>query len=413
MRDIATALRGPPRSALAAGLQRSYGDVSLNSGGSLINTRALDRFVSADWTTGVVVVEAGMTIGELLRVAVPKGWFIPVTPGTKFVTIGGAVANDVHGKNHHEKGTLGRFVRKLVLVRSDGDSVELSNEQQPELFAATVGGLGLSGVILRVELSMMPIQSAFLDVETIPVGNIDEFFKINAESQSWPYTVAWVDCFATGAEVGRGLYMRGRPATDGDLAVHGQPKLTVPFTAPSLLLNPLTIQGFNAVYRRYGGSGGKARAHYDGFFYPLDSIGSWNRLYGPRGFYQFQCAVPMERGAEVMRQMLSAAAKARQGSFLIVLKTFGDLRSPGLLSFPLPGVTLALDFPNKGEGTRRLLGQLNAMAIEAGGRIYPAKDASMTAEQFQTAYPRWQEVERQRDPAISSSFWRRVTGLAA
>lgn len=398
---------------LAVGLRRSYGDVCLNPGGGLIDAGHLDRFAGADWDAGVVEVEAGLTIDELLRVSVPRGWFVPVTPGTKFVTLGGAVANDVHGKNHHGMGTIGRFVRRLVLARSDGEIVETSRDLQPELFAATIGGLGLTGVILRVELELTRITSAFFEVETLAVANVDDFFRINADSASWPYTVAWVDCFATGAEIGRGLYMRGRPASDGGLVVHGHPKLAVPFSAPSFLLNSLTIQGFNAVYRRLASPGRLARTHYDSFFYPLDSIASWNRLYGSRGFYQFQCAVPMARGAEVIRTMLSMAAEARQGSFLIVLKTFGDLGSPGVLSFPLPGVTLALDFPNKGDSTRALLGRLNAVAAEAGGRLYPAKDATMTSDQFQQAYPRWREVERLRDPAMSSGFWRRVTGASA
>lgn len=411
--DFPGLLRSAGGSALATGMHRSYGDVSLNPGGLLLDLRGLDRFIDADWIAGVVKVQAGLTIDDLLRVCVPKGWFIPVTPGTKFVTLGGAIANDVHGKNHHQMGTLGRSVRSIVLARSGGEVVEVSAEQRPELFAATIGGLGLTGVIISLQLSLVRIASAFIDVETIPVANVEDFFRINTESQPWPYTVAWVDCFAAGEEVGRGLYMRGRPAPDGGLSVHGRPRLAVPFTAPSLLLNSLTMQGFNAVYRRYSSRAKPTRMHYDGYFYPLDSIGSWNRLYGPRGFYQFQCAVPMARGPEVLRQMLSAAATARQGSFLIVLKTFGDLPSPGVLSFPLPGVTLALDFPNKGDSTRRLLEQLNAMAVEAGGRIYPAKDATMTAEQFQTSYPRWREVEAQRDPAISSAFWRRVTGFAA
>ncbi|WP_445492844.1 FAD-binding oxidoreductase [Rhodopseudomonas sp. RCAM05734] len=398
---------------LPIGLRRSYGDVCLNGGGQLLDTAALDRFISADWRAGMVVAEAGLTIDDLLRVSVPKGWFIPVTPGTRFVTLGGAVANDVHGKNHHQMGTIGRFIRRLVLARSDGEVVEISAEQRPELFAATIGGLGLTGVILQVELSMSKIGSAFLDVQTLPMSDVDDFFRINAESEAWPYTVAWVDCFATGAAVGRGLYMRGRPLADGDLAVHGRPRLAIPFALPSFLLNPLTIRGFNAFYRGVAGRSGSQRTHYGSFFYPLDSIASWNNLYGSRGFYQFQCVVPTSNGPELMRQMLSAAAEARQGSFLIVLKTFGDLVSPGILSFPRPGVTLALDFPNKGPRTLTLVGRLNAMAIDAGGRIYPAKDATMTGDQFRTSYPRWEEVERLRDPGVMSDFWRRMTGTAS
>lgn len=395
---------------LPIGLRRSYGDVCLNAGGRLLETEALDRFIRADWQAGVVVVEAGLTIDDLLRVSVPKGWFVPVTPGTKFVTLGGAIANDVHGKNHHQMGTIGRFIRRMVLARSNGELVDISPEDTPEMFAATIGGLGLTGIIVQVELSMTKIGSAFLDVETLPVRDVDDFFRINAESQSWPYTVAWVDCFATGAAVGRGVYMRGRLLADGDLTVHARPRLAIPFALPSFLLNPLTIRGFNALYRRFAVRSERRRTHYDSFFYPLDSIATWNNLYGSRGFYQFQCVVPMHHGSEVLRQMLTTVAEARQGSFLIVLKTFGELISPGILSFPRPGVTLALDFPNKGPRTLALIRRLNAMAIDAGGRIYPSKDATMTADQFRSSYPRWEEVERLRDPGILSDFWRRVTG---
>jgi FAD/FMN-containing dehydrogenase len=397
---------------LAVGMRRSYGDVCLNAGGHVFDVTGMDRFVEADWTNGTVQVEGGLTIDHLLRVAVSKGWFVPVTPGTKFVTLAGAVANDVHGKNHHGMGTIGRHVRRIYLARSDGSVLELSPTQHAEMFAATIGGLGLTGVILKLELALLRIESACLDVETIAVANIDEFMTINAASSDWPYTVAWVDCFAGGADIGRGLYMRGRPAATGDLKAHGDPRISVPIDAPSTLLNPVSMRAFNTVYRRMARRG-RFHQHYNSFFYPLDSIGAWNRLYGSRGFYQFQCVVPMTVGRDAIRNMLAAAAAARQGSFLIVLKTFGDLASPGILSFPKPGITLALDFPNKGDRTFRLLERLNAMAIEAGGRIYPAKDATMTGDQFRAAYPRWEEVERLRDPAVLSDFWRRVTGITA
>lgn len=408
--DAALVLQCGTAPSLAVGARRSYGDVCLNAGGRLLETDRLDRFVSADWETGVVIAEAGLTIDQLLRVSVPKGWFIPVTPGTKFVTLGGAVANDVHGKNHHHTGTFGRFVRKIHIARSKDGIVETSIEQNPDLFAATIGGLGLTGIILRVEFSMIRMASSYLEVQTIPTANTEDFFRVNAESNDWPYTVAWVDCFATGGDMGRGLFMRGRPMADGVLTVHGRPRLTMPFTAPSFLLNPVSIRGFNALYRRSSRRDCPVRMHYDAFFYPLDSIAGWNRLYGPSGFYQFQCVLPLTTAADVMNRMLNLVADARQGSFLVVLKTFGDLRSPGILSFPRPGVTLALDFPNKGVSTRQLLGRLNTLAVDAGGRIYPAKDATMTGYQFRTAYPRWPDVERLRDLAITSDFWRRVTG---
>lgn len=408
--DASEKLRSAGGPALAVGIRRSYGDVCLNAGGRLLETGYLDRFVRADWRTGMIAVGAGLTIDQLLRVSVPKGWFVPVTPGTKFVTLGGAVANDVHGKNHHQKGTFGRYVRSLQLARSDGSILDVSREQHPDLFAATIGGLGLTGVVVRVELELLRIGSAYFDVETLPMASIDDFFRLSAESASWPYSVAWADCFATGDAIGRGLFVRGRSLDDGALDVHSDPKMAVPFSAPSMLLNPLTIRIFNALYRRLAAHDGVARQHYDKFFYPLDAVGSWNKLYGARGFYQFQCVIPMDGGVDVLRRILQTAADARQGSFLVVVKTFGSLTSPGVLSFPREGVTLTLDFPNKGANTDQLMTRLNAMAIDAGGRIYPAKDATMTAQQFQSSFPRWEEVERHRDPALMSDFWRRVTG---
>ena len=398
--------------ALCHGLGRSYGDVCLNENGRLIVTDLLDRFVSYDRERGVVRAEAGLSFDRLLRVIVPHGWFVPVTPGTKFVTLGGAVANDVHGKNHEGAGTFGCHVRAISLARSSGEVLTLSPAENAELFAATIGGLGLTGVMLWVELQLVPIKSAMIESETIALENLDEFFRVAEESHDWPHTVAWVDCLAKGAAAGRGLFIRGRHAEEGGLKVHHAPRLAMPFDAPGVLLNAHTIALFNAGYRRRPWALGLHRVHYDPFFYPLDAIAGWNRLYGKRGFFQHQSVVPMAGAPDTVRKLLALTAEFGEGSFLMVLKLFGDKPSPGLLSFPMAGATLALDFANKGESTRRLLDRMAELVLAAGGRLYPAKDATMSGTAFRAGYPDWRKLEAQRDPALMSDFWRRVTAQA-
>jgi L-gulonolactone oxidase len=402
---------GAPR--LCYGMGRSYGDVCLNERGRLIVTDMLDRIISFDRQSGILRAEAGLTFDRLLRVTVPRGWFAPVVPGTKFVTLGGAVANDVHGKNHEHVGTFGAHVIAIGLIRSSGEMLTLSQEDNAELFAATIGGLGLTGVIAWVELQLAPIRSAMIDTETFALGDLADFFKRAEESRDWAYTVAWIDCLAKGAATGRGFFTRGRHAEEGDLTVHKPSRLDVPFDAPGVLLNAHTIRLFNALYRHRPFVLGEKRMHYEPFLFPLDAVAHWNRLYGRRGFFQHQSAVPMAGAFETLRKLLELTATFGEGSFLVVLKLFGDEPSPGLVSFPLPGATLALDFPNKGESTRRLLERMADVVLAAGGRLYPAKDATMSGAAFRSGYPAWRKLEAQRDPAIMSDFWRRVTAEAA
>ena len=396
------------RPLLCRGLGRSYGDVGLNTGGYLLDTARADHFLSADWETGLVRAEAGLSLDGLLRICVPRGWFLPVSPGTKFVTLGGAVANDVHGKNHESAGTIGCHVRRIGLARSTGEMLELSAESP--LFAATVGGLGLTGVMVWVELQLLQIRSAAMEVETLAMSDLEHFFRLSAESADWPYTVSWVDSLARGGALGRGLFIRGRHAEAGPLASHGPVRFTVPHAARHLL-RPSTIALFNLFYRvRPWATGGKTM-HYDRFFYPLDSLSHWNRLYG-RGFFQHQSVVPMKNAPETVRGLLELTAECGEPSFLTVLKVLGDRPSPGLLSFPMSGATLALDLANRGESTRRLLDRLADRVVAAGGRLYPAKDATMSGEAFRAGYPAWRRLEHHRDPAIISDFWRRVTDAA-
>ena len=261
--QVALSEQGP---ILAFGAGRSYGDVCLNGHGRMLRTRLLDRFISADWTTGIVRAEAGLTVDALLRFAVPRGWFLPVVPGTKFVTLGGAVANDIHGKNHEAAGTFGCHVRRLGLALSSGAILELGPGQSADLFAATIGGLGLTGVILWVELALMRIPSAFIDVEAVELADLNAFFFVSEQSRLWDYTVAWVDCLAKGAAVGRGIFFRARWREGGLFEPHGSPRFRVPCDAPPWVLNATTIRLFNKVYRSRPWAFGRRTIYYDHFF---------------------------------------------------------------------------------------------------------------------------------------------------
>jgi FAD/FMN-containing dehydrogenase len=399
------------RSVLAIGLKRSYGDSGLNPDGAIIDMAGVNRLIAFDPATRLLRADAGISFDALLDVVVPRGFFLPVTPGTRFVTLGGAIANDVHGKNHHGAGTLGRWVRRIGLLRSDGETVELGADDESGLFTATIGGLGLTGLITWAEIELIPIASAMMDVETIPFGNLDEFFAIAAESDGvFDYTVSWVDCLATGSDIGRGLFSRGRHSADGSLVASGRTNgPSFPVDLPGFALNRLSIKAFNALYAWAGKrKAAPFQQPYRPFFYPLDAIGQWNRMYGWRGMYQYQCVVPPEAARDATREMLSAIAAAGQGSFLVVLKTFGDRPSPGLLSFPRTGTTLALDFPNRGAETLALMARLDDIVREARGRLYPAKDGRISRDMFRAGYPDWERFATHVDPGFSSHFWRRV-----
>jgi FAD/FMN-containing dehydrogenase len=398
---------------LPRGLGRSYGDSCLNDGGLLLDATGLDRLIDFDPTTGVLRCEAGLSLAAILDLMVPRGWFLPVTPGTKFVTVAGALANDIHGKNHHRAGTFGHHVRRFELVRSDGRRMVCSPQENEALFRATIGGLGLTGFITWVEFTLKPITSERIDRESIKFSSLGEFLELTRNSdERFEYTVAWIDCLASGPRLGRGIFFRGNHATGSD----GRPKpgrpqrLSVPLYAPNFVLGPLTVRSFNTLYyKRQRRKLVTDSVHYDPFFYPLDAVGHWNRLYGKRGFLQYQYAVPAERGIEATRNILTRIAESGEGSFLAVLKEFGNSPAAGMLSFPMRGMTLALDFAHRGASTLALLDRLDAIVLAQGGRLYPAKDARMSAASFQTFYPQWREFSRFVDPAFSSSFWRRVT----
>ena len=397
-------------SGLAVGSRRSYSDVCLCDGGQIVDMTGLDRFITFDPATGVLVAEAGVTIDALLKTLVPLGYFVAVTPGTRFVTLGGAVANDVHGKNHHWSGTFGRHVRGLVLERSTEGTLLVGPDAHHELFGATVGGLGLTGIITEVELQLQRIESSQLDVETVPCQNLAEVCHELEASDGFEHSVAWVDCTASGESVGRGIVTRANWARDGILDPHGPAKRSMPTDRVGALLNPLSLRAFNRLYHaRSKLRQRRTRSHYNAFLYPLDSILHWNRLYGREGFYQFQCVVPDRAGQGAVRELLKQIAKSGEGSFLAVLKRFGDVPSPGLLSFPMPGLTLALDFRNRGQATVDLLARLDSVVLEAGGRHYPAKDMRLPVEAFRQGYPTLESFSRLIDPRCRSDFWKKVT----
>jgi L-gulonolactone oxidase len=369
--------------------------------------------ISFDPVTRLVHAEAGISLAALLDFLLPRGFFLPVTPGTRFVTLGGAIANDVHGKNHHEAGTFGCWVREITLARSDGSEVTVRTEDESGLFNATIGGLGLTGLITCALFEVLPVANNMVDVETIPFGNLKEFFAIAAESEaSWQYTVSWIDCFADHG-VGRGLFSRARHSAKGaNFTTRRKSSVAVPVEAPNFMLATPTMRLFNALYYKIGKhkAGALRTECYLPYFYPLDAIRRWNLLYGKDGMYQYQSVVPPEAAIAATEEMLKLIAVAQQGSFLAVLKTFGVKTSPGILSFPREGTTLALDFPNRGTSTLALLTQLDHVVRAAGGRLYPAKDGRLPPDMFRLGYPHLDEFVNHIDPKFSSAFWRRMQG---
>lgn len=397
--------------ALPRGNGRSYGDSCLNPGGSLLDATGLDHFLAFDPAAGVLRCEAGVSLDAIIQLVLPQGWFLPVTPGTRYVTVGGAIANDVHGKNHHRTGSFGHHVRSFELLHSDGS--RRTCLPGDGWFEATIGGLGLTGLITWAEIQLRRVPGSVLEAENIRFGTLDEFFDLSAQSaQHHEYSVAWIDCLATGKARGRGHFTRAdhAPALPAERPCAPAPRLTIPFTPPLSLVNRLSLRPFNtAYYWRQLAARKRQVVHLLPFFYPLDGIRNWNRMYGPAGFLQYQCVLPPEQARAGIDDLLAEIARSGTGSFLAVLKEFGDKPSIGMLSFPRPGTTLALDFPNTGHEVLRLLDRLDRVVDEAGGAVYPAKDARLGPASFKRAYPRWQDLGAFLDPRFSSGFWRRVT----
>lgn len=419
--DAERALAGPltGRAVGFRGLGRSYGDAAQSAGGTVIETTAMTRILDLDVQRGVVRAEAGLSIDALLRRIVPLGWFVPVTPGTRMVTLGGAVAADVHGKNHHRDGSIGAHVATLTLVTPDATVHHLIPDDA--LFAATVGGMGLTGLITEVTLDLLPVRSAFLEVETARAPDLDTLMAtLDAHDGRHRYSVAWIDCLSTGKALGRGIVTsgdhvghetltRGQAAAPDDFAP--KVRLRAPAFAPPGLLNRVSVRAFNeAWFRRAPARPSTGIEHASTFFHPLDGVADWNRIYGPRGFVQYQYVVPF--GAEAMvAQSLRLLADAGAASFLAVLKRFGA-EGDGLLSFPMPGWTLALDLPVR-HGLPDLLSALDRLVLAAGGRLYLAKDSRMPRSLLEAGYPRLEEfraLRRDIDPEgrIATDLSRRL-----
>jgi len=375
------------------GLGRSYGDSSL--GKSMVSMLRLQHMLSFDDERGLLHCQAGLSLGDILEVFVPRGWFLPVTPGTKHVTVGGAIASDVHGKNHHVDGCFCDHVEYMDVLTGVGEIVRCAPGVHADLFHATCGGMGLTGVILTAAIRLKPVQSAFIQQVTLKASGLEESLEQFDRYAGEPYSVAWIDCISGGDALGRSLLMAGRHADVGALESHIPPKLSVPFDMPSALLNPFSIKAFNMLYyHRVRKLISETTVHYEPFFYPLDSIEKWNRMYGKKGFTQYQFVIPKEAGSNGMKMILRKIVESRKGSFLAVLKAFGK-ENANLLSFPMEGYTLALDFKIE-PGLFALLERIDAMVHDYGGRLYLTKDARMSRETFKRGYSRLDQFQHVR-----------------
>jgi len=424
IRKLLAELSAP--SLITFGMGRSYGDAPLNGGRRVVRTTRMNRFLKFDGETGFLECEAGVTLDEILRVFLPRGYFLPVTPGTKSVTVGGAVANDVHGKNHHVDGCFSEHVRSFRLLAADGSILRCSRGENADVFWATVGGIGLTGVILSVELKLLPVETAYLRVRYETAASVEEAFRLfqDREDGHYRYSVAWIDCLARGRSLGRSILMRGNhlareelpPPVPEPLAVRPKAGWRVPFDLPGFALNPLAVRLFNDLYYAVHARKKEETVDCERFFYPLDAVEHWNRAYGRRGFVQYQAVLPDGRAFDGIVGLLERISASRRASFLAVLKRMGPANA-GLISFPLKGYTLALDLPVRDDGLFGMLRELDELVIACGGRVYLGKDAVLTPESFRAMYPaheRFREVLRRLDPnrRFSSSMSRRL-GLTA
>ncbi|MBT8276781.1 MAG: FAD-binding oxidoreductase [Bacteroidia bacterium] len=360
---------------------RCYGDASL--GENIVSTRYLTNFLELDEDTLEMECESGVLFSDLLDLLIPKGLFLPVTPGTKFITVGGAVAADVHGKNHHKDGCFSSYVISFQLLTSDHKIINCSKEENSELFWQTIGGMGLTGIILRVRFRLLQIETSYISQESIKAKNLDEIFDLFEDSKDWKYTVAWIDCLQKKKNLGRSVLLRGEHASIDDLdqnkrkrplLVENKKSFSIPFFFPAFTLNWWTVKIFNLLYYYKQRSKKKsAVVSYNTFFYPLDSIEGWNKIYGKKGFIQYQFVVPLETSKEVLREILELIAVSRQASFLAVLKLFGENSPEAINSFPMKGYTLALDFKVT-QKTLELVPKMDAIILKHKGRIYRAKD---------------------------------------
>ncbi len=409
------------RLPLTRGLGRSYGDSSLPPPGAseVAGSTLADRVLSFDAASGVLSAEAGLSLREVIRLFLPRGFWPPSSPGTQYVTLGGMVAADVHGKSHHRDGTFGNHVRSLRLLLADGQVVTSSRTEHPDLFRATLGGMGLTGHILAVEVALQAVPSPWLRCESERIEGIDRFIaELRRSAADWPYTVGWIDCLARGKGMGRGILTRGRWAEPGEAPMRlPRPKRrrSVPFVAPGWLLSRATVRLFNELYYRCHVARLRRRiVDPETFFYPLDAVLHWNRVYGPRGFTQHQCVLPEGERPGAVRRFLDELTRRGGASFLCVIKDCGA-EGEGLLSFPRPGISIAVDLPVR-QGLQELIDALNERVIAEGGRVYLAKDAFTRAAHFHAMegerLARFLAVKKKWDPEdrLASAQWVRLCG---
>jgi len=392
-RELGRFVSDPRFRGIARGLGRSYGDSALAE--AVIDARNLDHLLAFDEKSGALRCGAGLSLDSLLRWSVPRGWFPAVTPGTKFVTVGGAIAADVHGKNHHREGSFCDHVAGLRLALASGEIVDCSERNHPELFRATCGGMGLTGVIVDADIVLRKIGSTAIRRKTFRAADLREALELFDEHADATYSVAWIDCLAARRGLGRSIVMLGEHDDDGSLELRASRRLRVPFDLPSFLLNRHSIRAFNALYyRKELRKRSESTVHYEPFFYPLDGIEQWNRMYGRNGFTQYQFVVPTDAGREAVTEILGRIAASGRGSFLAVLKTFGA-GNENLLSFPIRGPTLALDLKID-RGLFEFLASLDEVVVDYGGRVYLAKDVRMSERTFKKSYPTWETMQRVR-----------------
>jgi len=379
------------------GLGRCYGDSALQK--HILSTLKLNHFLAFDEQNGILHCEAGVSFDEILKTFVPKGWFLPVTPGTKFVTCGGALASDVHGKNHHKEGTFSDHVLFFHLILPNGEKVKCSKTENTDLFQLTCGGMGLTGIITDICFRLKKIETAYIRQENIKAANLDEVIRLFEESENWTYSVAWIDCLSKGKHLGRSILMRGENASWNDLntaqkkqplKIHQEGKLTVPFYFPSFVLNSFTVKAFNFLYyHKQFPKKVQHIVHYDTFFYPLDAIHQWNRIYGKNGFTQYQFVIPRQNGREALIDLISHISKKKMGSFLTVLKLFGK-QNENYIRFPMEGWTLAMDFKIQ-PSLWKFLDEMDQLVLKYGGRVYLTKDVRMKPEFLLSSYPQAQQ----------------------
>jgi len=397
---------------IARGNGRCYGDASLSE--HIFSTKRLNKFISFDRLNGVIECESGVLLSEILEVIVPQGYFLYVTPGTKFISVGGAIASDVHGKNHHAEGCFSEYLETFSLLNENSEVITCSRTQNEDKFWATIGGMGLTGIILSAKFKLKNIETAYIRQESIKAENLDEIFKLFDESESWTYNVAWIDCLQTGKNIGRSIIMRGEHAFKHELPKKFQqnplrlkqkfiPK--VPFYFPDFMLNKWSVKLFNYLYyNKQQKKEVKNFVDYETFFYPLDVVNDWNKIYGKKGFIQYQMVIPKEKGKAGMKKILETIAKSGNGSFLAVLKLFGKENPSAYNSFPLEGYTLALDFKVNPK-LAKLVSDLDEIVEEFGGRIYLTKDSmsksSLTNYLRNVQNPKFVSVQHKR--ILSSS----------